>query len=138
MAGRNSAAGADGMLTLNLPPEPASASHARQAAREHLRPTCPSDVVETAALLVTELVSNAVLHAGTDIVVVIDRRSDRVVVRVCDDSDARLVSRDHEPTAATGRGLWLVDQLATSWGVEQVPKGKEVWCEIRFSEGGAG
>jgi anti-sigma regulatory factor (Ser/Thr protein kinase) len=125
------------VLTLDLPPVPSSASQARLAAREHLESTCPQDVVDTAALLVTELVSNAVLHAGTEIAVVIDCKPGRVVVRVCDDSGARLVPRDHEPTAATGRGLWLVDRLATSWGVEQVPKGKEVWCEIRFSEEGA-
>ncbi len=126
------------MLTLDLPPDPSSASWARHAAREHLAPSCPEDVVEKAALLVTELVTNAVLHAGTAIVVVVDHTPGRVVVRVCDDSDSRLVLRAHEPTDATGRGLWLVEQLATAWGVEQVPSGKEVWCEIHFSEGVVG
>jgi anti-sigma regulatory factor (Ser/Thr protein kinase) len=126
------------MLTLDLPPVPSSASHARRATREHLESRCPDDVVATAALLVTELVTNAVLHAGTDIVVAVDHKPGRVIVRVCDDSDASLVQREHEPTAATGRGLWLVDRLATSWGVDEVPGGKEVWCEMRYSEGGAG
>jgi anti-sigma regulatory factor (Ser/Thr protein kinase) len=125
------------VLTLDLPPVPSSAGEARRAVREYLGGECPDEVVDNAALLVTELVTNAVLHAGTDIVVAIDRKPGRVVVRVCDDSEAPLVRREHEPTAATGRGLWLVDRLATSWGVNEVPKGKEVWCEIRYSEKGA-
>ena len=125
------------MLTLALPPEPSSASRARHAARQQLEASCPAEVVERAALLVTELVTNAVLHAGTEVVVVVDVAPGCVMVRVSDDSDSRLVARAHEPSAATGRGLWLVEQLASVWGVERVPSGKEVWCEIRFSDGAA-
>jgi anti-sigma regulatory factor (Ser/Thr protein kinase) len=122
------------LLKLDLPPLPSSASRARSAVREYLDSSCPGEVVETTALLVTELVTNAVLHAGTQIVVVVDHAPGSFKVRVCDNSDVRLVARPLEPTAATGRGLLLVQQLATTWGVNSSQRGKEVWCEIQFPD----
>jgi anti-sigma regulatory factor (Ser/Thr protein kinase) len=122
------------VLSLDLPPVPSSAGRARSAVRDYLVSSCPDEIVETTALLVTELVTNAVLHAGTDILVVVDQTPGFVKIRVCDESEARIVNRPLEPTAATGRGLRLVEQLATAWGVVSVPPGKEVWCEIRFVE----
>ena len=51
------------MLSVDLPPEPSSATRARALARERLEESCSSDTLDTVALLVTELVTNAILHA---------------------------------------------------------------------------
>jgi anti-sigma regulatory factor (Ser/Thr protein kinase) len=82
---------------------------------------------------VTELVTNAVLHARTPIVVVVDRSPGRVYLAVSDGSDAQPIARDYGIDAATGRGIALVEELSTRWGVERSPSGKQVWCELDFS-----
>jgi anti-sigma regulatory factor (Ser/Thr protein kinase) len=119
------------VVTLDLPPEPRSATRARTLAREYLG-GCPPEAVEIAALLVTELVTNAVLHARTPIVVVVDRSPGRVYLAVSDGSDAQPIARDYGIDAATGRGIALVEELSTRWGVERSPSGKQVWCELDF------
>jgi anti-sigma regulatory factor (Ser/Thr protein kinase) len=126
------------VVTLDLPPEPRSATRARQLAREHLAQWCPAEMVETAALLVTELVTNAVLHARTAIVLKIDAAPGLVVLRVADQSNTVPIPRAYARDAATGRGLALVDELATAWGVEHSANGKEVWCEIEFEDSADG
>jgi anti-sigma regulatory factor (Ser/Thr protein kinase) len=120
------------VVTLDLPPEPTSATVARRVTRKHLAVACPSEAVEVAALLVTELVSNAVLHARTAIVVAVDCTPGRVSIRVADQSAALPRRRTYGSNASTGRGIALVDELATAWGVERSLHGKEVWCEIEF------
>ncbi len=120
------------MVKVDLPPEPRSATRARQLTREQLTPACPEEAVEVAALLVTELVSNAILHARTDIVLIVDVMPGRVVLRVRDGSDTAPVARGYGPEAATGRGIALVEQLASEWGVDRSDEGKEVWCRIDF------
>jgi anti-sigma regulatory factor (Ser/Thr protein kinase) len=120
------------VVTLDLPPEPRSATRARQLTREQLAASWPEEAIEVAALLVTELVSNAVLHARTDIVLIVDVAPGRVVLRVRDGSDATPVPRGYGPDAATGRGIALVEQLASAWGVDRCSEGKEVWCQIDF------
>ena len=120
------------MVKVDLPPEPRSATRARQLTREQLATACPEEAVEVAALLVTELVSNAILHARTDIVLIVDVGPGRVVLRVRDGSDIAPVARGYGPEAATGRGIALVEQLASEWGVDRSDHGKEVWCRIDF------
>jgi anti-sigma regulatory factor (Ser/Thr protein kinase) len=123
------------VVTLNLPPEPRSATRARQLTREQLAAFCPEEAIEIAALLVTELVSNAVLHARTDIVLMVDVAPGRVILRVRDGSDVTPVQRGYGMEAATGRGIALVEQLASAWGVDRCEDGKEVWCRIDFPVG---
>jgi len=122
------------VVTLDLPPEPRSATRARQVTREQLAASCPQDAVEVAALLVTELVSNAVLHARTDIVLSVEVSPGRVLLRVRDGSEIAPVVRSYGPQAATGRGIALVEQLASAWGVDHSDQGKEVWCRIDFAD----
>jgi anti-sigma regulatory factor (Ser/Thr protein kinase) len=120
------------VVKVDLPPEPRSATRARQLTREQLAASCPAEAVEVAALLVTELVSNAILHARTDIVLIVDVVPGRVVLRVRDGSDIAPVARGYGPEAATGRGIALVEKLASEWGVDRSDDGKEVWCRIDF------
>jgi anti-sigma regulatory factor (Ser/Thr protein kinase) len=90
---------------------------------------------DDAVLLLSELVTNAVLHAGTDIEVTVQLDKDvlRVEVR---DGDARLPTvRHYSLLSGTGRGLALVAQTARSWDVEPLPTGKRVWFELEASGG---
>jgi PAS domain S-box-containing protein len=115
-----------------LPPEPASASAARRFVADAIdrTPLACSPIAETAVLLVSEVVTNAVLHAGTAIRVTVRIEETSVRVEVRDGSVALPSRRHYDEGAATGRGLELVELLATSWGTEQERSGKVVWFEV--------
>lgn len=118
------------MSELRLPPSTDSVPVARRFARDQLRHS-RSDV-ETVVLLVSELVTNAVLHARSEVVLLILDHRDVARVEVSDSSP--LPPRLHNFTAdsATGRGLRLLDQLALRWGADTSAggAGKVVWFEV--------
>ncbi|HVX21933.1 MAG TPA: ATP-binding SpoIIE family protein phosphatase [Acidimicrobiales bacterium] len=115
---------------LQLPPLTASAPAARRWVADQLM-DLPDDLVDTATLLTSELVANAVLHAGTDVIVSIHRGEERVRIDVADGHPAGPVVKDYGPDAATGRGLTLFDRLASAWGTRPIiPQGKIVWFEL--------
>ncbi len=118
------------MLSVDLPPEPSSATRARTLAREQLEASCSTDTVETVALLVTELVTNAILHARTPLLLTLESCPGHVRICVEDHSIDQPAVRSYESDAVTGRGLALVEQLASTWGVDTTPVGKVVWCEV--------
>lgn len=88
-------------------------------------------VVETAELLVSEVVTNAVVHAATDIEVSVTMLDDGGVrVEVSDGSPHLPARRQYALTAGTGRGMQLVDELADRAGTTPAPPGKTVWFEV--------
>jgi anti-sigma regulatory factor (Ser/Thr protein kinase) len=95
----------------------------------------PADEVEAAQLVVSELVTNAVLHAPDSPTISLDLRLTDGTVRVLV-SDRGLGEPDRSPhpdprTNETGRGVWLVDAFAERWGTEMHGReGKTVWCEL--------
>ena len=117
------------MLSVDLPPEPASAGRARALARERLT-AYPDETQTTVALLVTELVTNAILHARTPMQLTMEAQPDHVRICVEDRSRERPEVRHYDADAVTGRGLALVEQLSSSWGIETNSSGKVVWCEV--------
>jgi anti-sigma regulatory factor (Ser/Thr protein kinase) len=119
------------VLSVDLPPEPSSATRARTLARQELATTCPRDAVDVIALLVTELVTNAILHARTPLLLTLEPKRGHVRICVEDHSSEPPTVKHYEPDAVTGRGLALVEQLASSWGVDTTAAGKVVWCEVR-------
>jgi anti-sigma regulatory factor (Ser/Thr protein kinase) len=84
----------------------------------------------TACLLVTELVTNAVLHARTPLTVAVEIRSGGLRMSVADMSPHGPTLRTYDAQATTGRGMHLVDLLSERWGLEERPGGKAVWCEL--------
>jgi anti-sigma regulatory factor (Ser/Thr protein kinase) len=82
--------------------------------------------------LLTEVVTNAVLHAGTPLRVVLEQdvSSGRLRCEVSDGSPARPRVRRHSTDATTGRGLQLLESVASAWGVEPLAAGKTVWFEV--------
>ena len=87
-------------------------------------------LLEDAKLVVSELASNAVLHARSAFSVEIRPHGATVRISVRDGSPAEPTLRD-DRMALSGRGLFLVDSLSADWGVEVAPHGKSVWAEFR-------
>ena len=115
------------VIVLELPPAPRSASVARHAVRDLVGGD--SDLAE---LLTTEVVANAVRHAGTgDVLLRAEVGGAGLRVEVTDGS-ATPPAGPNLPDwqDESGRGLLLLDALATSWGSEPRPGGKCVWFEL--------
>jgi anti-sigma regulatory factor (Ser/Thr protein kinase) len=81
-------------------------------------------------LLASELVSNAVIHVARPMTLRISRRCNRIRVEVDDESNDAPSVRRPDATEEHGRGLFLVDALATDWGTDIRPEGKTVWFEV--------
>ena len=121
--------GQGGMSTLYLEPVVESTTQARHWVSARLS-DLPLEVAECAALLTSELVTNAVLHAATPLSVTLHVLSGRIRVDVADGSPVIPALKEYGPDAATGRGLTLFNTLASGWGVHPVPGGKIVWFEL--------
>jgi hypothetical protein len=85
---------------------------------------------DTLALLTSEVVTNVVLHARTPFQVLVWRNGDVVRVGVRDRSWVEPAVKDAGMDDEGGRGLMLVDTLATSWGTTLEAVGKVVWFEL--------
>jgi anti-sigma regulatory factor (Ser/Thr protein kinase) len=96
--------------------------------RGHLSP----EAVEAARLLVSELVTNCVLHAHSMITLAVDCDGEHVAVAVGDDGDGMPYLRDDvSETDTGGRGLHLVEALASDWGIRPSSDGgKVVWFRL--------
>lgn len=88
------------------------------------------DDVQGALLVATELVTNAVEHAGTrlDVLVTYDGAVLQIAVEDGRAAPPRLRQVDHG--APRGRGLRIVDAIATSWGTVPHTTGKTVWAQV--------
>ena len=84
-------------------------------------------------LMLSELVANTVLHSRTPERLRVLRVGDRLRVEVYDDSSDFPVVMTPSPHRVHGRGMLLVDALASDWGVNSTPSGKVVWAEVRLS-----
>jgi anti-sigma regulatory factor (Ser/Thr protein kinase) len=112
-----------------LPPETASVRLAREFARRILE-AAHVDRVDDVMLVASELVTNAVLHASTDLEVVIDVGTTSVRLEVADGSTQPAVKQPLSEDES-GRGLVIVETLSDRWGSESiVGDGKRVWSEI--------
>lgn len=88
-------------------------------------------VVDVAVLLVSEVVTNALLHGrGRPRVTVTPLPGGGLYVGVGDDNSRVPVVREDDPDALDGRGLRLLDMLSSRWGVRPDPPGKIVWFEL--------
>ena len=118
------------MSQLRLPPTTDSVPVARRHAREQLRHSGAD--VDTVVLLVSEVVTNAVLHARSDVFLTVSDEGETARVEVRDSSPVRPRVHRFAVESATGRGLRLLDLLAKRWGVESDPRtgGKIVWFDV--------
>jgi hypothetical protein len=123
-------------LRRTLPPTAESASVARWLVTDMLQDLVDEDTRDTAALLTTELVSNAIRQTRDELVVTVRLAGDRLWVGVADSSHRRpqliqVGSRD-----TSGRGLHLVEAMAARWGVDPDARGlgKTVWFELGVAQ----
>lgn len=117
---------------LSLTPEPGAPGAARTWVGDVLT-GWPEDRVQIARLLVSELVTNAVLHARTEILVAHSADGTRVRFEVNDRHSGGPVPKRYSRDSPTGRGMHLVASLADEWGVERDAAGKTVWFAVSRS-----
>ena len=115
----------------DVQPDVAQVRHARAATAAWLTgQDVDRDVLETCTLLVSELVTNAVRHAGTCVQLRLHRRPDEVLVEVEDGSSLQPEPRDADDEATGGRGIDLVAALSQQWAVARSGDGKTIWCAV--------
>ncbi|MBT3164428.1 ATP-binding protein [Streptomyces sp. Vc74B-19] len=126
-------------MQLEIRPDPAEVGRARRWARSRLAGSgigVDEPLAETLILLVSELVTNAVVHTGCPAVLRLSLpgqdAAEEVTVRleVADRSGRAPVPRCVDGDATGGRGLALVDGLADRWGWSTEGTGKRIWCEL--------
>ena len=111
--------------------EPNSVSAARRFVSAVLEGAGVADQAWVAGQIVSELATNAVLHAGTAFVVRLGVAGQSVRLAVIDERPQALAAkRQFSADTTTGRGLRLVEQLSQAWGVMSDGQTKTVWCEI--------
>lgn len=112
-----------------------SPARVRHFVRRALTGELPTDRLQTAVLLTSELATNAVLHARTDFDVGLCVTKSTVRIAVSDRSSRPPTPIVVDGDATSGRGLRLLDLLASRWGTEMTPTGKSVWFEIPLAAG---
>ena len=122
---------------LTLPGHVSSVPAARRFVETVLDRWGRPEVGWSAALCVSELAGNCALHARTDFTVAVVLEQEVVRVEVTDGSARVPRQRSYDTDATTGRGLRLLEEYATRWGVEPRPPGKTVWVELSVPAVGA-
>jgi anti-sigma regulatory factor (Ser/Thr protein kinase) len=114
--------------------------HAPARARAWARAQIIDDTVDRAddaLLIVSELVTNAVRHAGTDVVLTVGVDAERIRIQVSDWGDElpHVKPGSSDGTRPGGRGLVIVSAVATAWGVNSSRErpGKTVWADLALS-----
>lgn len=123
-----------GRLSTRYPKARTSVSKAREFARLFAGSIGADGVAGDLALIVSELVTNSVLHGktapGRQVEVTLDHSAGRVRVEVRDTGEGMPHRRPRVPLAVSGRGLEIVDALSETWGVTEQIVGKTVWAEL--------
>ncbi|ORT58732.1 ATP-binding protein [Streptomyces sp. CB03238] len=125
-------------VQLEIGPDPAEVGRARRWARSRLAGSGIGDdepLAETLVLLISELVTNAVVHTGCPAVLRMlfgagATEAGTVRVEVADTSARPPRPRHADGDDTNGRGLELVDGLADRWGWQREGAGKSIWCEV--------
>lgn len=115
---------------VTLPATPLTVRRARQYVADTVVGMGLGRLRTTAELLTSELVTNALVHAGTEISLSISRSGDRLRVEVGDGGAMIPASAPPGHDGENGRGLQLIDAVATDWGVDPAEGGKLIWFEL--------
>ncbi|MFG3496180.1 SpoIIE family protein phosphatase [Streptomyces sp. NPDC047928] len=118
--------------------EPERIAEARRQLRDLLHDWADEEQVDSAVLMVSEMVTNVLVHTDGDALLVAEATGEhgkrRLRVEVADTSDELPHRRRPGEMASSGRGLVLMEMLAHTWGVDPRGEGKSIWFEIH--EGG--
>ncbi|WMX46166.1 SpoIIE family protein phosphatase [Streptomyces roseicoloratus] len=114
--------------------EPERIAAAREQVRQLLHDWTDEDQVDSAVLMVSEMVTNVLVHTDGDALLVAEvvcrDRARRLRVEVADASDELPHKRHPGEMASSGRGLILMEMLAHRWGVDPRGEGKAIWFEL--------
>jgi serine phosphatase RsbU (regulator of sigma subunit)/CHASE1-domain containing sensor protein/anti-sigma regulatory factor (Ser/Thr protein kinase) len=113
-------------------PSPAAVSSAREFSTGAAGVSGPAR--DDVALITSELVTNAALHGTGDVVVRVERGVGHVRIAVFDDAPQQPSRQHPAPTSETGRGLGIVEMIASGWGVTEDGTGKWVWADVRVDD----
>ena len=122
-----------GESVLELPPTPTAAALAREFVRRCSAPIASAEIMDAVILCVSELVTNALDHGVPPYRLNIRHDADRLRIEVADASAKLPELRPTSSIAMRGRGIFLVDRMATEWGVSPTAAGKTVWAEFATS-----
>jgi len=114
-------------FSLALPASRATPKAARDAVAAHFRGERRCGEL---LLCLSEVVTNAVRHADTAVRLTVARHRNVVRVEVADSSPVLPVRRSPTPSASSGRGLLILDQLTAGWGTRRTESGKVVWFDF--------
>jgi anti-sigma regulatory factor (Ser/Thr protein kinase) len=117
-------------VVTTLRPDPRSVAAARRFVAGTLAGWAHSDHVDTACLLVSEVLTNAIQHARAPIDLRLHLSAREIVTEITDDCTHLPQRRLPELDDENGRGLMLVDALASSWGTRPVEAGRTVWFTL--------
>lgn len=127
----------ENVVTLKLAATPVSVGVARGQVDAICQRQGLADLRDTATLLVSELVTNAIMHGAGEVTLSVACTPQELTIGVSDESSAAPeVDRDPPPDRPGGRGLFLVESLATNWSYVMFPGGKLVWFCLNGSETG--
>jgi PAS domain S-box-containing protein len=116
---------------VTLAPAAESARTARRLVADVLASAGAEDFTDTATLLTSELVTNGIVHAHTDLQVTVEATRTWLRVEVIDGNPQLPGRRDYDEGATTGRGMEMVELLADDFNVEELPDdGKRVWFRL--------
>jgi PAS domain S-box-containing protein len=121
---------ADVAVDLQLPPRATSAGEARRLLRDALSGVGAPEAVEAAQVAISEIVTNALVHAGTHMRLRVLLTGEALRVELMDGSPHLPHQLDYSDNATTGRGLRVVDEMVDRWGAYPLGDGKVVWFEI--------
>ncbi|MFE9481746.1 MULTISPECIES: SpoIIE family protein phosphatase [Streptomyces] len=114
--------------------EPERIAGARQQIRELLHDWADPDQVDSAVLMVSEMVTNVLTHTDGDALLVAEAVGElgarRLRVEVADGSDELPHKRQPGEMSSSGRGVLLMEMLADAWGVDPRGEGKSIWFEL--------
>ncbi|WP_432038469.1 ATP-binding protein [Streptomyces cucumeris] len=115
-----------------LPCAPESARRARLLVRAACDTWQLAGLADPAALVISELIGNAVAHSGSRLVRVSVSRPEpcRVRLAVVDKSRTRPAQRDASADDEHGRGLAIIEAVSDAWGTDPLRWGKRVWAEL--------
>lgn len=120
--------------SITLDSDPRNVGRARSVLREALTRSGAEHLLDSAAVVLSEVVTNAFVHAGGSVRVDVSATADWVRVEVQDGSSSLPARRNYASTAGTGRGVPLMDSMADRWGIAERPVGKAVWFEVGDGE----
>jgi anti-sigma regulatory factor (Ser/Thr protein kinase) len=122
-------------LELALFPDPLSAADARRALEGYCdEQRVPEKLTEVGVLAISELVTNAIIHAGTPALVLAEYDGDNLTLAVADGADASPVAMPPDDDREHGRGVAIVQELGATWGIRRTYLGKVVWVNLARSD----